>query len=94
MRELLLLLVLGCGVAADPPAATCEPAPEGFRAARSGEVVKVTRRLDPTPQPGGIRRFAESRVPESVPGTVDFGDVQLEVRADLTLCLVTGDSAE
>lgn len=90
MRELLLVVVLGCGAATDPPVEACAPAPEGFTVGRSGQYVQVTRRLEPEPRPGGVRLYSEARVVETLPGAVDFGDVRLEVREDMTLCLLDG----
>lgn len=94
MRAALLLVILGCGAVADPPVETCEPAPEGFSAARSGDFVRVDRRLDGQARQGGVRLYSEGRTLDALPGTVDFGDVQLEVREDLTLCLLTAAPAE
>lgn len=90
MRELLLVVVLGCGAATDPPVEACEPAPEGFSARRVGQSVEVSRKLDPTPRPGGIRLYAEIRMVDTLPGVLDFGDVRLEVREDMALCLLDG----
>jgi hypothetical protein len=90
MRAVLLLVVLGCGAAADPPVETCEPAPAGFKAERDGELVRVTKRLDTAPRQGGIRLFSEARVVDAttLPASVDFGAELLEVREDLSLCML------
>lgn len=90
MRAVLLLVVLGCGAAADPPVETCEPPPDIFKAERAGDIVRVTKRLDPAPRPGGIRLFAEIRsvYATDLPANVDFGAELLEVRSDMSLCML------
>ena len=97
MRELFFLLVLvACGAEADAPIdvvpaepAPCEAPPATFTVSQSGELVRVSKGLGGV-FVGGATLHAEIRAVYSsaLPATVDFGAEVVEVRSDLTLCLV------
>lgn len=104
MKKLIAVafLMLACGGGASgggvideplpPEPAPCTPAPLGFVAWQSTDgVVHVSKKLTGT-SPGGIENHAEihNLAPESLPATVDFRPEQIEVRQDLSLCLVDG----
>lgn len=74
----------------EPAPVACNPAPAGFVAWRSGELVKVSKKLTGTI--GGVQLRAEIHniSGDSLPSVVDFGAEQVEVRQDLSLCLVDG----
>lgn len=73
---------------AAPVSAPCVAPPIGFIDWRSGDSVDVSKKLSGSA--GGVRLYAEIRsVPfSSLPAQVDFGDELIEVRADLSLCLL------
>lgn len=69
--------------------AVCNPAPEGFIAWRSGELVMVSKKLTGTAS--GVQLRAEIRNVDgaTLPAQVDFGAELIEVREDMSLCLVS-----
>lgn len=77
---------------AGPPApAPCEAPPLGFVSWVSGDSVMVSKQLHGRIM-GGIEQAAVIRGASvsALPTTIDFGEEQIEVRADLSLCLVHG----
>ena len=105
---LALLLLAGCsGVDDSTPVETpnptppmeveaCDPAPAGFVVWTSPDsVVHVSKKLTGTIA-GGIELHAEIHHldPATLPAVVDFGSEQIEVRADLTLCLQPTEVAQ
>lgn len=99
---LALAFMLGCGGSSSggavtdeplPEPAPCAPAPQGFVAWRSDDgVVHVSKQLSGKPSAGGIETYAEIRhvSGDSLPSVIVFGPEQIEVRQDLSLCLVDG----
>ena len=92
------LLMVACGgsssggaVIDDEPAPeACNPAPQGFVAWRSGELVMVSKKLTGTQSGVALQAEVHNISAASLPSVVDFGAEQLEVRQDLSLCLVDG----
>ena len=68
----------------------CNPAPQGFIAWRSGELVMVSKELAKTQSGVALQAEVHNISAASLPSVVDFGAEQLEVREDLSLCLVDG----
>jgi hypothetical protein len=89
-RVAFLCLLMGCGGESEPPVTdVCSPAPAGFVAWRSGELVMVSKKLTGTAS--GVQLRAEvHNISGPLPSVVDFGSDQIEVRPDLSLCLVSG----
>jgi hypothetical protein len=97
------VLLAACAGAADPAPPTevdatptidveaCAPPPAGFVAWRSGDLVKVSKPLGDAFVGGAtVRAEVRNISADSLPTVVDFGDHQIEVRQDLSLCLVDG----
>ena len=91
---LLLAGCSGCAGAADDPAVVepspCEPPPLGFVAWQSGDLVNVSKKL--SGRVGSVELRVEVRHVDAtaLPSVVDFGAEKIEVRQDLSLCLVDG----
>lgn len=79
------------GVIDDEPAPeACNPAPQGFVAWRSGELVMVSKKLSGVQSGVALQAEVHNISAASLPSVVDFGAEQLEVREDLSLCLIDG----
>jgi hypothetical protein len=84
-------VLVACGGESEPPITdVCNPAPAGFVAWRSGELVKVSKKLTGTASGVQLQAEVHNISGDSLPSVVDFGSDQIEVRPDLSLCLVDG----
>lgn len=94
MRVLALLLLVACADADSPMPQDvempCAPAPMGFVAWRSGDLVMVSKKLTGTQSGVQLRAEVHPISGDSLPSVVEFGADQIEVRQDLSLCLVDG----
>lgn len=94
MRVLALLLLVACADADSPVPqdveAPCAPAPMGFVAWRSGDLVMVSKKLTGTQSGVALQAEVHPISGDSLPSVVMFGADQIEVRQDLSLCLVDG----
>lgn len=94
MKKLLALaFVLGCGGASggvldEPVPEACNPPPQGFVAWRSGDLVMVSKKLSGTQSGVALQAQVQNISADSLPAVVDFGAEQIEVREDLSLCLL------
>jgi hypothetical protein len=94
-RGVVFALLVACGGTtggADDPVITepapCSPPPAGFVAWRSGDLVNVSKKL--SGRVGSVEFRAEVRHVDAaaLPAQVDFGDELIEVRPDISLCLL------
>lgn len=70
----------------EPP--PCNPAPQGFLAWRSGDLVMVSKKLSGVQSGVALQAEVHNLPGDELPATVDFGAEQIEVREDLELCLL------
>ena len=86
------LLMLGCGAGADDGPVevepVCNPVPQGIVAWRSGDLVMVSKKLDATASGVQLRAEIHNVPGERLPAQVDFGAELIEVRPDMSLCLL------
>lgn len=77
------------GAIVDEPAPeeTCVPAPQGFVAWRSGDLVMVSKKLSTVQSGVQLQAEVHNISADSLPGVVDFGEEAIEVQPDLTLCV-------
>lgn len=95
MRSCLLLVaLLACGGAGEdaplpPTTVPCSPAPEGFVAWASGELVMVSKPLGNAPVGGVlVQHEIRSVAAAALPARVDFGAELIEVRSVDELCII------
>jgi hypothetical protein len=91
------LVLVGCGGCGGgvvdeplpPEPEPCTPAPLGFIVWQSGDTVMVSKPLHGTIM-GGIEQHAEIHpvAASALPAEVDFGAELIQVRADMSLCLI------
>lgn len=94
MKKLLAFaFLMACGgssggVIDEPLPETCNPVPQGFVAWRSGDLVTVSKKLTGTQSGVALQAQVHNVPADELPATVDFGTEQVEVRDDLSLCLL------